>query len=257
MSSAKLQHMDLIMDLQPVVHAMAMFLRILQWKGEERKYSFICLISLVLARSIQQYILYSLPCAAIIMLKLYQQQQQCLINNQQHGKEDDSALVYDLIEIRDRLYFLTTVKNWMQQSDTLCSVYHFYYSMASKKIRLFICVAVSCLFTIAYAGWVILLQQQQIHSGSLIWLALLMIMCAHSPWVQPIQMACVRAILPLISSMVKGSAANSSLIKGEQAETQKMYRFELYHHQRWWFPTGWSNLLLPQDRAVWYVFVHR
>ncbi|KAK4512861.1 uncharacterized protein ATC70_003570 [Mucor velutinosus] len=126
--------------------------------------------------------------------------------------------------------------------------------MASEKTRSFICVGVSCLFTIVYAGWIILLQQQQIHLSSLIWFALVMIMCAHSPWVQPIQMACVRAILPLISyAMAKNTTTTDAnhCMKEEPAENQRRYRFELYHHQRWWFPTGWSNLLLPQDRAVW------
>ncbi|CAO3625633.1 unnamed protein product [Mucor hiemalis] len=33
--------------------------------------------------------------------------------------------------------------------------------------------------------------------------------------------------------------------------TVRGYCFEIYHHQRWWFPYGWSNLLLPQDRPVW------
>ncbi|KAI7896147.1 uncharacterized protein EV154DRAFT_398489, partial [Mucor mucedo] len=29
------------------------------------------------------------------------------------------------------------------------------------------------------------------------------------------------------------------------------YCFQVYHHQRWWFPTGWSNFLLPEDPPVW------
>lgn len=255
MSSAHLQHIDVLMDLQPLIHSAAVLLRILQWKGSEKKYSFICLVSLILAKPIQQYLLYSLPCVLFIF-EIYQQQQQ---HSQKHNEDqDESALVYDLIEIRDTICFLTSVKNRMQQSDTLCSVYHFYYSMASKKARSFIYVGVLCLFVIAYAGWVILLQQQQMYSSSLIWFALVMIMCAHSPWVKPVQMACVRAILPLVSyAMIKRTAtADPSHPTGEKpAEKQKRYRFELYHHQRWWFPTGWSNLLLPQDREVWYVFM--
>lgn len=241
-----------------MIHSIAAFLRLLQWKGSEKRYSFVCLIALILARSIQQYLVYSLPCL-LFMLEIHHQQQS--IDSQQHLQQHDdepseSALVYDLMEIRDTICFLTTARNWMQQSDTLCTVYHFYYSMASKKTRSFICVGVSCLFMMAYAGWVILLQQQQIHLSSLIWFALVMIMCAHSPWVQPIQTACVRAMLPLISyAMAHKDTTSTECTKEEPAENQKRYRFELYHHQRWWFPTGWSNLLLPQDRAVWYVFM--
>ncbi|KAF1800450.1 hypothetical protein V8B55DRAFT_1391507 [Mucor lusitanicus] len=51
--------------------------------------------------------------------------------------------------------------------------------------------------------------------------------------------------------MAHKDTTSTECTKEEPAENQKRYRFELYHHQRWWFPTGWSNLLLPQDRAVW------
>ncbi|KAL9539991.1 hypothetical protein MBANPS3_009938 [Mucor bainieri] len=195
------------------------------------------------------------------MLEVLYCQQQQHIDNKEQEEESATLLAYDLTTIRDTICFLTTAKNWLQQSDALCSAYHFYYSMASKKTRSFICIGVSCLFVIAYAGWVILLQQQHIHLSSLTWLALVMIMCAHSPWVQPIQTACVRAMLPLISyccyhychAMARHTTApeSTSSHHEQQQEVHKRYRFELYHHQRWWFPTGWSNLLLPQDRAVW------
>lgn len=273
LSSANLKQIDLMLDLQPTIHYIAVILRILQWNGEEKKYSFVCFISLILWGSIQPYIFYFLPCALSI-LKIYQQRQHYLMdkirrqdqhhhyqyyqqeNNEKKQLADSRCFEQDLTEICDKINFLTNVKNWMQESDTLCNAYHFY-SMSSKQIRSIICIGVSCLFTIAYAGWVILLQQQQFHLGSLIWFALLMIMCLHSPWVHPIQIACVRAIMPLFYYSIQNTNnvvdSNMAVLKNEHEENQRGYRFELYHHQRWWFPTGWSNMLLPQDRAVWYV----
>ncbi|KAI8641633.1 hypothetical protein BD408DRAFT_417909 [Parasitella parasitica] len=81
-------------------------------------------------------------------------------------------------------------------------------------------------------------------------------MCVHSPWVRPIQIAAVRLIrlLSCLSTTYSNTTSIDSNIvaaKNEQHGNQRGYLFEVYHHQRWWFPTGWSNLLLPQDRAVW------
>ncbi|KAG0736319.1 hypothetical protein G6F68_011117 [Rhizopus microsporus] len=39
-------------------------------------------------------------------------------------------------------------------------------------------------------------------------------------------------------------------IETEQA-TERYYCFELHHHQRWWFGTGWGHFLLPQDPPAW------
>jgi hypothetical protein len=262
-----------MLDLQPTIHFIAVILRILQWNGNEKKYSLICFISLILLNSIQSYMLYCLPCALLI-IKIYQQRQHYLINKLHRQKQHQHHQYYqqenyqkeqlvdplcfeqDLTEIRNKIHFLTNVKNWMQESDTLCSAYHFY-SMSSKQMRSIICISVSCLFIITYAGWVIFLQQQQFHLSSLIWFALLIVMCLHSPWVHPIQIACVRAIMPLFYYSTQNTNnvtdSNMAVLKNEYEENCRGYRFELYHHQRWWFPTGWSNMLLPQDRAVWYV----
>lgn len=287
-SSSNVRKTDLILsDLQPVIHFIAVCLRVLQWKGDEQKYSFVCFISLILLRSVQPYIMYCLlPCLLLIVFKAHQQRQCYSIDSaaaaatcsqekgQQHHHQfyqkikdnreiDHSALLYDLKEIQDKVCFLANIKQWIQESDVLCRAYHFYYSMSTKKLRSFVCIGVSCLFTISYAGWVILLQQQQIRSSSLLWFALLIVMCLHSPWVQPIQTACVRAIFPLLYSLLSPKNNNDGTAALENKSTatvvknrQREYRFELYHHQRWWFPTGWSNLLLPQDCAVWYV-IHR
>lgn len=52
-------------------------------------------------------------------------------------------------------------------------------------------------------------------------------------------------------ALINHDNKSSSIQKQEEPATHT-YCFELYHHQRWWFPTGWSNNLLPQDRPVWY-----
>ncbi|CEP08606.1 hypothetical protein [Parasitella parasitica] len=255
LSPTKLQQIDLIVELQPVIHFIAAALRVLQWKGAEKEYSYLCFLSLILLRSVQPYIMYCLPVALLILKSFqqthYYQAAQLQQKNQQHF--DDTSLVDDLKEIRSSIFLRAAVKEWMQQSDTLCNAYHCY-SMSSRKTRSFVCIGVSCLSTIAYAGLVILLQQQ--HLSFLIWLTLITIMCLHSPWVRPIQIAGVRAIQLLTCSLAAHSPtittdSNIAGAKNEKQENQRSYRFELYHHQRWWFPTGWSNLLLPQDRAVW------
>jgi hypothetical protein len=139
-------------------------------------------------------------------------------------------------------------------------LYDRHYSVATVKQRTIICLGVACLFIITYAGWAILLYQQTIQSfASIMWFTVFMIMCLCSPWITLVFAAITHVAKTfiyyfLIDTRKESSFLDSNIVKQEQYITNG-YCFELYHHQRWWFLNGWSNLLLSQDRPVWYVVI--
>jgi hypothetical protein len=260
-TSPQQQQLQLIEDLKHIIHYIAVLLRILQWKQAKKTYSLTLLCALVLHSTLYRFILYAAP--ALYIYSYYNRE----INSEtRHHRFASShySLIDDLTEIRDKIQWITAMINWFQQeSDTVYRLYYKkYVSISSARQRSMICFAVSCLFILFYAGWLILLQQ--IDLTFLVCCSLLVIMCAYCPWSHPIQTACVRAVSPLLlyafpssattttTTHIKAPIANNKLI-GEKYITG--YCFEIYHHQRWWFPTGWSNLLLPQDRPVWYVIL--
>ncbi|GAA5804694.1 hypothetical protein HPULCUR_010197 [Helicostylum pulchrum] len=89
-------------------------------------------------------------------------------------------------------------------------------------------------------------------ASSLLWFFVLITMCLYSPWVYPIYIASVRAVSPLIHTLQQVTLDGEDDGEDElESEYIHGYCFEIYHHQRWWIPTGWGNLLLPQDLPLW------
>lgn len=268
----------LIQDLQPFIHYTAQFFRLIHWKDHKaQKYSVLLFFCWILWWTLHRLILSLLP-ILIIAGKVYYERHQTTTTCQQtqhkeerkEEEEEDSELkhlVDDLTEIRDAIYIFSNIKDWIRKSDTLCRLYYKHYSIASPKQRINVLFSVAYLFTMIYAGWLILLYQQMITScASLAWFLILVIMCVNSPWVNPVYVACVRALMPLIHQSFENTITTTSttLTATSSTNTKQLeqddhfthgYCFETYHHQRWWFPTGWSNLLLPQDRPVWYVHI--
>jgi hypothetical protein len=264
----------LIQDLQPIIHYIAEFIRLIHWKSNESMYSMLLFSAWILWWTLHKLVLSSIP-IILIGLKIYHELPSPLHQHTLHPEEQDNneyyinTLLDDLTEIRDTIYLISSIKNWIQKSDTLCRAYYKYYLIASRKQRSTICFGVACLFTMIYAGWIFLLYQQIITScASIAWFTILVIMCLNSPWVNPIYVACVRAVVPVVyyfielTNITNTSAATTTRLHtlSQQQDNDQHYIngycFEIYHHQRWWFPTGWSNLLLPQDRPVWYVYAY-
>jgi hypothetical protein len=246
------QQLQLVNDLKHIIHYIAVLLRVLQWKHPKRVYSLTLLCALVLHSTLYKCVLYSAP-ALFAILKIYNYYNR-EINGQTRRTSSQYSLTDDLTEIRNKVQWVTAATDWIQQEiNTAYRVYYRkYLSISSAKQRSIICLGVSCLFALSYAGWLILLQQIDL------FFLLLMIMCVYCPWVHPIQTALVRAAMLFYTSTTTTTTdikktrtpANADDKRGEICITG--YCFEIYHNQRWWFPTGWSNLLLPQDRPVWY-----
>lgn len=245
---------SILKDLQPVIHYIALFIRLTQWKDSKKtKYSLALFLSLIIWWTIHRYVLCLLP-LVLVMMKI---QHDLFFSFTRHQQENQLELISDLTEIRNTVCLVSSIKNWIQKSDTLCRAYYQYYSVATTKERSVICFGVACLFTMVYAGWTFLVYQQMITGcDSLVWFFILVIMCLHSPWVNPICVACVRAVAPLVHYL-KTNVDNEAPMIGQPVVSTNDYCFQIYHHQRWWFPTGWSNILLPQDPPVWYVYNQR
>ncbi|KAI9485993.1 MAG: hypothetical protein EXX96DRAFT_613834 [Benjaminiella poitrasii] len=77
-------------------------------------------------------------------------------------------------------------------------------------------------------------------------------MCLQSPWTKPIVIACARILVPILYQFLQRQNGEKSICTNRKDNDDlKIYCFEVYHHQRWWFPTGWSKILLPQDYPLW------
>lgn len=245
---------ELLQDLQPIIHYVALFIRLAQWK--DTKYSLLLFLSLIIWWHLHLYILCLLP-VVFILIKF---QYNVLTDNnnshkpqQQQQKQKD--LIQDLTEIRNTLYLISSVKNWIQESDTLCRAYYQYYSISTSRKRFLILFGVTGVCAVVYVAWISLFYQQMITgASSLLWCFILIIMCLYCPWVYPIYVASVRAVSPLIYTLQQATSEEQDEEEDESKnEYVHGYCFEVYHHQRWWIPTGWCNLLLPQDLPLWYV----
>lgn len=239
----------LLKDLQPLIHYTAFFLRLTQWKDNSNtKYSLVLLLGLIMWCKIHPYVMFLLP-LILVLINI-----QCETFFPAATRSTSKVeLVDDLTDIRNTVWLLASAKDWIQKSDTLCRAYYQYYSVATTKTRSVICFGVTSLFTIMYAGWTFLVYQQMITGcASLVWFFIVAIMCLYSPWANPICVACVRAVGPLVHYW-ETREDNEPPVVCQPLGLVNVYCFQIYHHQRWWFPTGWTNILLPQDPPVWYV----
>lgn len=276
---------SLLLDLQPLIHFTAHILRIIQWKDVNPKYSLTSILLWIAVRSMHDFILYLMPIillSAILTLRYVYPSTPTTLYQQRSSMDENlykrETLKEDLTEIWDTFHNILSFKDTIQNSDTLCNLHHRQFSMASAKQRSTIYLGAACFFILFCIEWVTLIRQQIINNcASVIWFFTLMIMCSCSPWLKLILSAISCKVLPIVcfftlphntqgitivtNSDTTTSVSTAADLQSEPREyndtvlttTVRGYCFEIYHHQRWWFPYGWSDLLLPQDRPVWYV----
>lgn len=239
----------LVRDLQPLIHYIALFIRLTHWKDSQKlKYSFALFLSLILWWSIDRWVMYLLPLVLVLVVLQHDQIFSPTRTSTQIDETDE--LVHDLTDIRDTMCLIASIKDWIQKSDTLCRAYYRYYSVATSKQRSLIGFGAAIILTFMYAGWMLLVYHHMITGcASLMWLLIVAIMCLYSPWTNPICVACVRAVTVLIYSW--NITQENEPENRQTTDLVNSYCFKVYHHQRWWFPTGWTNFLLPEDPPLW------
>lgn len=198
------QHIILIIkDLQPQIHYLALFIRLLTWR-EKKSHTILLICSCILVQQFYKPFF-------ILLLPLV-----CYCAPLKYSKKN--TLIEDLTDIRNSLQFISNIKSCISSSHTHYSNY---------------------LFIGTYTVWIILSRHFNVW-----WSSMMLVLFVHSPWYPFIHHACISPFM----STTAPTPTNS--------DNDRVYCFEVYHHQRWWFPAGWSNLLLPQDPSVWYVMFY-
>lgn len=239
---AQNQHIiQIVKDLQPQIHHIAFLIRVVKWQ-ENPNYTVLLLCLCIIFQHMYKPILLLFP---IIIPSMFNY---VTNNNTQTKCHNESFLIEDLTYIHNNIQIISKTKIWIQNNSILCRAYNLY-SFGSIKTRTVILLIASILFSIVYACWVILLKHLELSHA--LWSLVLLTSFVHSPWFSLVAHTCFHIVNPFIDyGLQKWPSIQPA---AQQVENNRVYCFEIYHHQRWWFPAGWGNLLLPQDPSVWYV----
>lgn len=231
---------DIVYTLEPTIQHVIRLLRVLRWKKDYTHQS----ITLTLIWTFFWFhtliVSYSIPIWMILVLY------HSVIDGQQPKDKESTInsfekLTDELKEIQLELSLILPgseskdrFRQWCRRRSLFVLNQNYYYQLS--------------VFVLLYVVWIALLTV--LGADKIIWLIGCLFLTWNSPLFKVIRYSYHRAY-SIIKPHRKAPTEKKLQASITSNHYDRFYRFVVIEHQRWWLHSGWTALLLPNERPEW------